>query len=156
MCLRACRSREFRVIAARRPACRSRGASGLAGIGKLDARSIVATGVYRISFVSELELVKLPEDITLAGFTPLMLNPQDPSYVEKTEDMVSARVQRYRRCVLSIARLKKTERTALHYPWFKKEEIKIPLSIGSLQRSREFFVDSTSDTEYVPCMSRDI
>lgn len=37
----------------------------------------------------DLELVKLPEDITLAGFTPLMLNPQDPCYVEKTEDMVS-------------------------------------------------------------------
>ncbi|KYM99474.1 Telomerase-binding protein EST1A [Cyphomyrmex costatus] len=35
----------------------------------------------------DLELVKLPEDITLAGFTPLMLNPQDPCYVEKTEDM---------------------------------------------------------------------
>lgn len=32
--------------------------------------------------------MKLPEDITLAGFTPLMLNPQDPCYVEKTEDMV--------------------------------------------------------------------
>jgi len=38
--------------------------------------------------ISDLELVKLPEDITLAGFTPLMLNPQDPCYVEKTEDMV--------------------------------------------------------------------
>lgn len=37
----------------------------------------------------ELELVKLPEDTTLAGFTPLMSNPQDPCYVEKTEDMVS-------------------------------------------------------------------
>ncbi|XP_026825865.1 telomerase-binding protein EST1A isoform X3 [Ooceraea biroi] len=40
----------------------------------------------------ELELVKLPEDITLAGFTPLMLNPQDPCYVEKTEDMEVAQV----------------------------------------------------------------
>lgn len=40
-------------------------------------------------FVSDLELVKLPEDITLAGFTPLMLNPQDPCYVGKTEDMVN-------------------------------------------------------------------
>ncbi|XP_076674563.1 uncharacterized protein LOC143372339 isoform X2 [Andrena cerasifolii] len=37
----------------------------------------------------ELELVKLPEDTTLAGFTPLMSNPQDPCYAEKTEDMVS-------------------------------------------------------------------
>ncbi|XP_025992669.2 telomerase-binding protein EST1A isoform X2 [Solenopsis invicta] len=40
----------------------------------------------------DLELVKLPEDITLAGFTPLMLNPQDPSYVEKTEDMEVAQM----------------------------------------------------------------
>ncbi|EFN73037.1 Telomerase-binding protein EST1A [Camponotus floridanus] len=40
----------------------------------------------------DLELVKLPEDITLAGFTPLMLNPQDPCYVEKTEDMEVAQV----------------------------------------------------------------
>ncbi|XP_012232227.1 telomerase-binding protein EST1A isoform X2 [Linepithema humile] len=40
----------------------------------------------------ELELVKLPEDITLAGFTPLMSNPQDPCYVEKTEDMEVAQV----------------------------------------------------------------
>jgi len=41
-----------------------------------------------LHFISDLELVKLPEDVTLAGFTPLMLNPQDPCYVEKTEDMV--------------------------------------------------------------------
>nr|KAF7438684.1 hypothetical protein H0235_001075 [Vespula pensylvanica] len=40
----------------------------------------------------ELELVKLPEDTTLAGFTPLMSNPQDPCYVEKTEDMDIAQV----------------------------------------------------------------
>lgn len=39
--------------------------------------------------VSELELVKLPEDMTLAGFTPLMSNPQDPCYAEKNEDMVN-------------------------------------------------------------------
>lgn len=26
--------------------------------------------------------------MTLAGFTPLMSNPQDPCYAEKTEDMV--------------------------------------------------------------------
>ncbi|KAL6441260.1 hypothetical protein ACFW04_003491 [Cataglyphis niger] len=42
--------------------------------------------------LKDLELVKLPEDITLAGFTPLMLNPQDPCYVEKTEDMEVAQV----------------------------------------------------------------
>ncbi|XP_078044593.1 uncharacterized protein LOC144474030 isoform X1 [Augochlora pura] len=40
----------------------------------------------------ELELVKLPEDTTLAGFTPLMSNPQDPIYAEKTEDMEKAQV----------------------------------------------------------------
>ncbi|XP_012241985.1 telomerase-binding protein EST1A isoform X2 [Bombus impatiens] len=40
----------------------------------------------------ELELVKLPEDMTLAGFTPLMSNPQDPCYAEKTEDMEVAQV----------------------------------------------------------------
>lgn len=27
--------------------------------------------------------------MTLAGFTPLMSNPQDPCYAEKNEDMVS-------------------------------------------------------------------
>ncbi|KAG7188027.1 hypothetical protein KM043_015773 [Ampulex compressa] len=42
--------------------------------------------------VTELELVKLPEDSTLAGFTPLMSNPQDPCYAEKTEDMEVAQV----------------------------------------------------------------
>ncbi|XP_029049642.1 telomerase-binding protein EST1A-like isoform X2 [Osmia bicornis bicornis] len=40
----------------------------------------------------ELELVKLPEDVTLAGFTPLMSNPQDPCYIEKNEDMEVAQV----------------------------------------------------------------
>ncbi|XP_066589128.1 telomerase-binding protein EST1A-like isoform X1 [Prorops nasuta] len=35
----------------------------------------------------DLELVKLPEDTNLAGFTPLMSNPQDPCYIEKTDDM---------------------------------------------------------------------
>lgn len=51
---------------------------------------IVHFRLYRIflRLLLDLELVKLPEDITLAGFTPLMLNPQDPCYVEKTEDMV--------------------------------------------------------------------
>lgn len=46
-------------------------------------------GFEFLRLLLDLELVKLPEDITLAGFTPLMLNPQDPCYVEKTEDMVS-------------------------------------------------------------------
>ncbi|KOX71356.1 Telomerase-binding protein EST1A [Melipona quadrifasciata] len=40
----------------------------------------------------QLELVKLPEDMTLAGFTPLMSNPQDPCYAEKNEDMEVAQV----------------------------------------------------------------
>ncbi|XP_076233282.1 telomerase-binding protein EST1A [Calliopsis andreniformis] len=40
----------------------------------------------------ELELVRLPEDTTLAGFTPLMSNPQDPCYAEKNEDMEVAQV----------------------------------------------------------------
>ncbi|XP_051160471.1 telomerase-binding protein EST1A-like isoform X3 [Leptopilina boulardi] len=35
----------------------------------------------------DLELVKLPEDTTLAGFTPLMSNPQDSFFTQKTEDM---------------------------------------------------------------------
>ncbi|XP_043484616.1 telomerase-binding protein EST1A-like isoform X3 [Leptopilina heterotoma] len=35
----------------------------------------------------DLELVKLPEDTTLAGFTPLMSNPQDAFFTQKTEDM---------------------------------------------------------------------
>lgn len=42
--------------------------------------------------VSELNLVKLPEDATLSGFTPLMSNPQDSFYAEKTEDMEVAQV----------------------------------------------------------------
>ncbi|XP_033208324.1 telomerase-binding protein EST1A isoform X2 [Belonocnema kinseyi] len=37
--------------------------------------------------MDDLELVKLPEDTTLSGFTPLMSNPQDPFFTEKTKDM---------------------------------------------------------------------
>ncbi|XP_076627373.1 telomerase-binding protein EST1A isoform X3 [Colletes latitarsis] len=40
----------------------------------------------------EVELVKLPEDTTLAGFTPLMCNPQDPCYASKNEDIEVAQV----------------------------------------------------------------
>ncbi|XP_011306226.1 telomerase-binding protein EST1A isoform X2 [Fopius arisanus] len=36
---------------------------------------------------NELNLVKLPEDSTLSGFTPLMSNPQEPFYALKSEDM---------------------------------------------------------------------
>ncbi|XP_058800313.1 telomerase-binding protein EST1A-like isoform X2 [Phymastichus coffea] len=35
----------------------------------------------------ELKLVRLPEDTTLSGFTPLMSNPQDPFYADKKEDI---------------------------------------------------------------------
>ncbi|XP_063972078.1 telomerase-binding protein EST1A-like isoform X3 [Diachasmimorpha longicaudata] len=41
---------------------------------------------------TELNLVKLPEDSTLSGFTPLMSNPQEPSYALKTEDTERAQV----------------------------------------------------------------
>jgi hypothetical protein len=34
------------------------------------------------------EAVKLPEDVTLCGFTPLMLNIQEPRYTPKSSDMV--------------------------------------------------------------------
>ncbi|XP_031779965.1 telomerase-binding protein EST1A isoform X3 [Nasonia vitripennis] len=36
---------------------------------------------------NEVKLVKLPEDTTHSGFTPLMSNPQDPFFAEKKEDM---------------------------------------------------------------------
>ncbi|XP_046597971.1 telomerase-binding protein EST1A-like isoform X2 [Neodiprion lecontei] len=39
-----------------------------------------------------LELVRLPEDSTLSGFTPLMSNPQEPVFVKKEEDMEVAQV----------------------------------------------------------------
>jgi len=55
-----------------------------------------------LHFISDLELVKLPEDVTLAGFTPLMLNPQDPCYVEKTEDMVILHCVILHRCICKI------------------------------------------------------
>ncbi|XP_020710640.2 telomerase-binding protein EST1A isoform X1 [Athalia rosae] len=38
------------------------------------------------------ELVRLPEDSTLSGFTPLMSNPQEPIFVRKEEDMEVAQV----------------------------------------------------------------
>lgn len=96
-CLSCAASRKFRVNC-NRPTCMP-----FALYGKSDlARSYDITRVASIAraqnasnhfspFVAELELVKLPEDITLAGFTPLMLNPQEPCYVKKTEDMVSIR-----------------------------------------------------------------
>lgn len=40
------------------------------------------------STIAEVDLIKLPEDTTLSGFTPLMSNPQDPCYADKSEDMV--------------------------------------------------------------------
>ncbi|KAK0174424.1 hypothetical protein PV327_010193 [Microctonus hyperodae] len=41
---------------------------------------------------NELDLVRLPEDTTLSGFTPLMSNPQDAFYVAKTDDVEMAQV----------------------------------------------------------------
>ncbi|KOC63841.1 Telomerase-binding protein EST1A [Habropoda laboriosa] len=46
----------------------------------------------RIYYCLKVDLVKLQEDMTLAGFTPLMSNPQDPCYAEKIEDMEVAQV----------------------------------------------------------------
>ncbi|XP_012273002.1 telomerase-binding protein EST1A isoform X2 [Orussus abietinus] len=40
----------------------------------------------------DLEPVKLQEDTTLSGFTPLMSNPQDPVFTNKDEDMEVAQV----------------------------------------------------------------
>lgn len=34
--------------------------------------------------------------MTLAGFTPLMSNPQDPCYAEKNEDMVNIPLYMYK------------------------------------------------------------
>jgi hypothetical protein len=38
---------------------------------------------------TDYELVRLPEDATLCGFTPLMYNDQEPIYTSKETDMVS-------------------------------------------------------------------
>ncbi|CAB0029688.1 unnamed protein product [Trichogramma brassicae] len=43
----------------------------------------VSTRLLRL----KVKLVKLPEDTTLAGFTPLMSIPQDPFYADKKEDI---------------------------------------------------------------------
>lgn len=40
-------------------------------------------------FFTDYELVRLPEDATLCGFTPLMYNDQEPIYTSKETDMVS-------------------------------------------------------------------
>ncbi|XP_057320552.1 telomerase-binding protein EST1A-like isoform X2 [Microplitis mediator] len=55
-------------------------------------RKIVIHAREAIGRENELNLVKLPEDATLSGFTPLMSNPQDSFYAEKTEDMEVAQV----------------------------------------------------------------
>ncbi|XP_074106178.1 telomerase-binding protein EST1A isoform X2 [Cotesia typhae] len=55
-------------------------------------RKIVIHAREAIGRENELNLVKLPEDETLSGFTPLMSNPQDSFYAEKTEDMEVAQV----------------------------------------------------------------
>ena len=43
----------------------------------------------KIFFSTDYELVRLPEDATLCGFTPLMYNDQEPIYTSKETDMVS-------------------------------------------------------------------
>jgi hypothetical protein len=48
--------------------------------------------VPKIFFSTDYELVRLPEDATLCGFTPLMYNDQEPIYTSKETDMVSFRV----------------------------------------------------------------
>jgi hypothetical protein len=45
--------------------------------------------VPKIFFSTDYELVRLPEDATLCGFTPLMYNDQEPIYTNKETDMVS-------------------------------------------------------------------
>lgn len=45
---------------------------------------------YRTTLLfTDYELVRLPEDATLCGFTPLMYNDQEPIYTSKETDMVS-------------------------------------------------------------------
>jgi len=38
---------------------------------------------------TDYDLVRLPEDATLCGFTPLMYNDQESIYTSKETDMVS-------------------------------------------------------------------
>jgi len=65
--------------------------------------------------LADLELVKLPEDITLAGFTPLMLNPQDPCYMKKTEDMVSYVALRHVGSSVTCVHLRAFERSIVFF-----------------------------------------
>lgn len=39
-------------------------------------------------FITDSELVRLPEDAALSGFTPLMANENVPIYTDKNNDMV--------------------------------------------------------------------
>lgn len=44
--------------------------------------------MFLLLYSTGYEAVRLPEDVTLCGFTPLMLNIQNPNYTPKTVDMV--------------------------------------------------------------------
>jgi len=52
-------------------------------LSKLDTRQIELS----TQPLEGYEAVRLPEDVTLCGFTPLMLNIQNPNYTPKTSDM---------------------------------------------------------------------
>ncbi|XP_043272434.1 telomerase-binding protein EST1A isoform X3 [Venturia canescens] len=56
------------------------------------SRQIVIQAKDTLGRGNEVELIKLPEDTTLSGFTPLMSNPQDPCYADKAEDMEVAQM----------------------------------------------------------------
>lgn len=43
----------------------------------------------------DLSLLILEEDRLLSGFVPLLVAPQEPCYVEKTSDKVSARLSTF-------------------------------------------------------------
>lgn len=42
--------------------------------------------------IADYELVRLQEDITLAGFTPLMYNTPEPIFCHRDEDIETAQV----------------------------------------------------------------
>ncbi|XP_015592692.1 telomerase-binding protein EST1A isoform X2 [Cephus cinctus] len=55
-------------------------------------RNVLVTPKNDKDISDDLELLRLPEDTTLSGFTPLMSNLQDPVYYRKNEDLELAQV----------------------------------------------------------------
>ncbi|KAJ8680346.1 hypothetical protein QAD02_016133, partial [Eretmocerus hayati] len=55
-------------------------------------RNLLIQAKYAEGREDKLKLVRLPEDTTLSGFTPLMSNPQEPFYVDKEEDIEMVQV----------------------------------------------------------------